>query len=204
MLDLAIPKQQAIVLPGPELAAMVVDHMTVHCPPTEHGDWELGQHPTDRTIGVVWRVGTSGTAQAGVRGSILYRWLGSLKDAGFTVTPRTDMAVFGRPDEESDTAWWLSADGWALAAVRHRAPVQRTMPPRPTPSVTVPLRTRAADLRHPLSGEFPESLTFTYKPTGVEVIADYPNWSEKIPHPAVWLTDLAETHRPALSPEGPR
>ncbi|MEV5854660.1 hypothetical protein [Streptomyces anulatus] len=190
-----IAPRQATVFPGPELARMVVAHMTAHCPPTEHGDWEIGQHPTDRTIGVVWRVGTSGTAQAGVRGSILYRWLGSLKDAGFTVMPRTDMAVFGRPDEESDTAWWLSVDRWDAAVVRHRAPVQRAAPPRPASSVTVPLKTRPADLKHRLSGEFPESITFTYRPTGVEVIANYPNWSEKIPRPARWLTDLADTRR---------
>ncbi|MFE2973353.1 hypothetical protein [Streptomyces sp. NPDC059258] len=195
-------QSQATVLPGPELARIVIDHMTTHCPGAEAGDWEIGQHPTNRTIGIVWRVGAAGFTQPGVRGTTLYRWLNSLKDAGFAVEARTDMTVFGRPDEHVATAWWLSVDGWSLAAVRHQAPVQRTVPPKPTPSVTLPLKTRTADLKHYVTGEFPESVTFEYKPAGLEVIADYPDWSERIPFPEAWLVDLAAANHPALSPEG--
>ncbi|WP_405506369.1 hypothetical protein OG323_06165 [Streptomyces cyaneofuscatus] len=178
---------------------MVVDHMTTHCPGTDFGDWEIGQNPTNGTIGVVWRVGTSRNGQAGVRGMVLYRWLNSLKDAGFVVEARTDMTVFGRPDEHAQTAWWLSVNGWDPAAVRHRAPVQRAARPRPIPSVTVPLTTRPADLWNAFLGEFPESITFEYKPTGLVVIASYPSTSQWIPRPAPWLTDLAETHRPTTA-----
>lgn len=52
--------------------------------------------------------------QAGIRGTTLYRWLLALRDAGLIAEARTDMEVFGRPDEQSDIAWWLHVTGFAI------------------------------------------------------------------------------------------
>lgn len=96
--------------PGP-LGEMVAQHMARFDEQTG-GDYEVAVDHRDDTAVVVWRPGMFGS-MAGVRGTMLWRWLCSLRDAGFTAQPRTDMEVFGKPDEEADIAWWLHVTDWA-------------------------------------------------------------------------------------------
>jgi hypothetical protein len=186
--------RQAPVWPSPELAAQVIEHMHAHCPGTPAGDWVIGQDPVDHHVHVVWQMGSMGFTQSGVRGTMLYRWLVSLKDAGFLVEACTDEKVFGRPGKHSEIAWWLDISGRGEALVAPK-PVVLKLKPEP-PVRTIPLRNRPAELQHPLTGEYPESATFTYTAAGVETQANYPNWSERVAEPGSWLAALANTHHP--------
>lgn len=168
--------------------------MHAHCPATECGEWLIGQDPVDHHVHVVWQVGSLGFTQSGVRGTMLYRWLVSLKNAGFIVEANTDEKVFGRPGQHSEIAWWLDISGRGEALVAPK-PVVLKLKPEP-PVRTIPLRTRPADLQHPVTGEFPESVTFTYKPGGVATQANYAQWSEGVAAPGAWLVTLADANHP--------
>jgi len=147
--------------PSPDLGPQVVDHMHTHCPATPAGDWTIGQHPTDHTVCVVYRVGSSGFTNPGIRGGMLHRWHSSLVDAGFQVDIRNDMTVFGRPDEESDIAWWLRVTGRGVPEVHEPS---RAMDRYPRalrrhdveldPATTPHMQTRLYGLAKPASVEF--------------------------------------------------
>lgn len=104
------PRQYPPLVPG-DLGGMVVQHMEryTHDP---CGDYEVAVDHGDGSVVVVWRQGMWGGMQ-GVRGTMLYRWLCSLRTAGFTAEPRLDMAPFGRPDEHAEIAWWLHVTAWS-------------------------------------------------------------------------------------------
>lgn len=191
-----LPKQPT-VWPSPKLAAQVIEHMHTHCPGTPAGDWIIGQDPVDHHVHVVWQMGSMGLYQSGVRGTMLYRWMESLKDAGFIVESSTDERVFGRPGVHSEIAWWLDVSGRGEARIAPE-PVALTLTPEP-PVRTIGLgRRRPADLHHPVTGEYPESVTFTYKPGGVATQANYRDWSQGIPRPGTWLVALADANRPDI------
>ncbi|MEU8623298.1 hypothetical protein [Streptomyces sp. NPDC048669] len=192
--------RQAPVWPSPELAAQVIEHMHAHCPGTPAGDWIIGQDPVDHHVHVVWQMGSMGLYQSGVRGTMLYQWLISLKDGGFIVEASTDEKVFGRPGKHSEIAWWLDISGRSEARFAPKPVVLKLRPETPVRTVDLGRR-RPADLQHPLSGEFPESVTFTYKAAGVETKADYPKWSERVPVPGAWLVALANANRPDQTSE---
>ncbi|MFE9886814.1 hypothetical protein [Streptomyces scopuliridis] len=172
-----------------DLANRVSDHMVKHWPGSPAGNWEVTRDRRDNTAIIVWRSGDLALGMQGVRGSMLYRWLGSLRNAGFVAAARTDMACFGRPDEESPVAWWLHITGWTDPGRGDVTPLPQV--PAEPPRQTIPLNSRPADLRHPLTGEYPESVTFTYRDAGIETTANYADWSELVPAPANWLTALA-------------
>lgn len=182
--------------PTPELASQVIKHMHTHFPSTPAGDWVIGQDPIDHHVHVVWQMGSMGLYQSGVRGTMLYRWLVSLQNAGFIVAANTDEKVFGRPGQHSDIAWWLDISGRGEARPAPE-PVLLKLKPEPSelPVRTISLgRRRPADLQHPLTGEYPQSVTFTYRDTGMETQANYANWSERVAEPSPWLLALAASN----------
>jgi hypothetical protein len=85
------------------LAERVSAHMETW-PGNEFGGWIVAEDHRDGSAVVVWRQADWG---GNVRGNMLYRWLGSLRDAGFTAEARLDMEALGRPDEMADIAHWL-------------------------------------------------------------------------------------------------
>ncbi|MDX3324781.1 hypothetical protein PV405_08880 [Streptomyces sp. ME02-6979-3A] len=167
--------------------------MHTHCPGTPAGDWVIGQDPVTHHVHVVWQMGSMGFGQSGVRGTMLYRWELSLKNAGFMVEASTDEKVFGRPGTHSEIAWWLDISGRGEARVALKPVVLKLKPePSEPPARTISLaRRRPADLQHPLTGEYPTSVTFTYRDTGMETQANYANWSERVAEPGPWLLALA-------------
>jgi hypothetical protein len=189
------------------LAERVANHMTVVFPTTvDAGAWQVARDSRDGTVVVVWRAGYE-PVQPQVRGMLLYRWLCSLRDAGFTAQARLDLAPFGRPDEVSrdGIARWLHVTGWAWPGVAVSEPLP-PLPPKPRRS-TVPLP-KGHGLRCPLSGIIPVEAQFTYRADAVEVVLIYelPEWSwgQLETRPAAWLLDLAEQHRPLAAPGGER
>lgn len=184
------------------LAEQVSAHMTSTFPIADlYGGWTVATDTRDGSAVVVWQPGDE-PAQPGVRGMLLYRWLCSLRDAGFTGEARTDMAVFGRPDEESPDriARWLHITAWSAPATVEVPPLP-PLPPK-TPSCVVPLPA-GHGLRCPLSGLLPTEAQFTYRPTGVEIVlvfetADF-SWGALETQPPAWLADLAEESRPAVT-----
>lgn len=101
------------------LASRVADVMTRIHPETQDciGGWTVAEDHRDGTAVVVWRQG-DGTWPATLRGTVMWRWLWALRGDGFTVEPRLDMEVFGRPDEESPDgrARWLHVTAWDAPA----------------------------------------------------------------------------------------
>lgn len=98
-----------------DLAYRVAEVMTRIHPETRDviGGWTVAEDHRDGTAVVVWQQG-DGTWPATLRGTVMWRWLWALRGAGFTVEPRLDMEVFGRPDEESPDgrARWLHVTAW--------------------------------------------------------------------------------------------
>ncbi|MET8694719.1 hypothetical protein ABZV65_19500 [Streptomyces bauhiniae] len=112
-----------ITLPDPTttaadwaLAEAVSHHMQTHFPDTTPAaSWTTARDERDNTAVVVAFPGSDPTLPGGCYATHLYRWLCSLRDAGFTVEARTDMEVFGRPDEQSPSgrARWIHVTAWA-------------------------------------------------------------------------------------------
>lgn len=98
-----------------DLAERVSAHMLATFPESPCGGWEVARDTRDNTAAVVWRAREMFGGMQGVRGTMLYRWLCSLRDAGFTAQPRLDEA-FGRPDETSAIAHWLHVTAWTAPA----------------------------------------------------------------------------------------
>lgn len=185
----------------PTLAQRVSDHMTTVFPEVvAAGGWTVAADTRDGSAVVVWRPGDE-PVQPRVRGMLLYRWLCSLRAAGFTAEALVDMSVFGRPVDSPDgVARWLHVTGWAAPD----RPVAVPLPPLPpkTPTVVVPLPA-GHGLRCPLSGLVPGDVAFTYRPAGVEVVLVYEtpdfSWGALETRPPAWLVSLAERHRPGVS-----
>lgn len=106
------------------LAEKVSDHMqNLFSDDHDAGGWIVAEDHRDGTAVVVWQPGnTEALLPGGARAILIYRWHVSLQNAGFASNPRTDMEVFGRPDEQSDDgrARWLHITGWDAERVDHR------------------------------------------------------------------------------------
>lgn len=186
-----------------DLAGQVDAHMQrIHPEATAAGGWTTARDSRDGSAVVAWRQGTE-PAQPGVRGTLLYRWLCSLRDAGFDAQARTDMEVFGRPDEESPDRYarWLHVTAWAQPEPHLAAPLP-PLPPEP-PQVITPLPS-GRRLVCPLSGVPVSELVFTYRPgRPVEIVLHYEagdwDWAALEPEPPQWLADFAEQHRPKVT-----
>lgn len=94
------------ITPTRPLADSVTDLMNRITADTDTCGWLVATDHRDGSAVVVYRT-DPGWPQTGVRGTTLYHWLLALRDAGYTAEARTDMEVFGRPEETSDIAWWL-------------------------------------------------------------------------------------------------
>ena len=98
-----------------ELAERVSQHMQSMFPDSEAAaSWVVARDERDNTAVVVAQPGYDHTLPGGCRAMHLFRWHTSLQYAGFTSEPRTDMEVFGRPEEQSHDgrARWLHITGW--------------------------------------------------------------------------------------------
>lgn len=183
------------------LAHRVSAHMTVTFPEVATaGGWTVAADTRDGTAAVVWQPGTEPMPPR-VRGMLLYGWLCSLRDAGFTGDARVDMSVFGRPVDSPDgVARWLHVTGWAAPEVTVTAPLP-PLPPK-VPQCVVPLPA-GHGLRCPLSGLVPQEVQFTYRTSGVETVLIYEtpdfSWGQLETRPPAWLASLAEQHRPGVS-----
>ncbi|MFI8351264.1 hypothetical protein [Streptomyces sp. NPDC085596] len=112
-----------ITLPDPvttptdwALAEHVSQHMQQHFPDTTPAaSWTVARDERDNTAVVVAFPGSDTNLPGGCYATHLYRWMLSLRDTGFTVEARTDMEVFGRPDEQSPTgrARWIHITAWS-------------------------------------------------------------------------------------------
>lgn len=164
------------------------------------GDYEVAVDHRDGTAVVVWRAGMFGSMQ-GVRGTMLYRWLCSLRTAGFTAEARLDMEVFGKPDEESEIAWWLHVTAWTDPA---RSPIP-IPPPRRTPRYEYRHVRLDPDAHPPVTNSLGSTgrlwgARFYYwpnRPVDVHVEYEHDAWLLPPPNVPQWLADLAEQHRPA-------
>ncbi|MFF2411798.1 hypothetical protein [Streptomyces sp. NPDC058092] len=180
-----------------EFALHVDEHMVKNFASTPAGDWECGRL-ADNTAVVVWQVGTMGLTQSGVRGTMLLRWLHSLHDAGFVVRSRTDMEIFGRPDEQSKIAWWLHITGWAAPEARTR---DRFVDRWPRPMYRSRVAARPDD-PNPFGGGRPVSYHFMYWAPGdfphpITYAIEYATHTESMSIlPPDWLVALAEEQRP--------
>jgi hypothetical protein len=187
------------MLTAVDVAVLVSDHMTKHFPEDGYaGGWTVARDRRDGTAVVVWRRADE-PVQPQVRGMALYRWLCSLRDAGFTGEARTDMEVFGRPEGQSQDgiARWLHVTAWSAPAAVADLPLA-PMPPRPpVVTVSVPVGRRMVC---PLSGVPVVELEFTYRPDRTEIVAHYQgdghDWAQVETEPPSWLAGLAEQHRP--------
>lgn len=193
-LTVRIPAQRNTTpTPAPTLGERVADHMRRFDHQTG-GDYEVAVDHRDDTAVVVWRCGMFGSMQ-GVRGTMLYRWLCSLRDAGFTAQARLDMEVFGKPDEESEIAWWLHVTAWTQPTPRPETPpcrpryIERHV--RLDPATAEPVTS-------PLGTGRPWGAVFRYWPDRVDFAIEYEHDACLLPPPQVpgWLADLAEEHRP--------
>jgi hypothetical protein len=181
-----------------DLARRLATHMETHVPDTEYaGGWTVARDQRDNTAVVVWR--GDEPVQPQVRGMTLYRWLCSLRLAGFTAEARTDMAVFGRPGDQSPDgiAHWLHVTGWSAPAPVAAEPLAPLPPQRPR--VTVPLP--HGRVVCPLTGVSAAEAQFTYRPDGgVEVVLHFEtpdlDWAQLEPRPPAWLLDIARMQAP--------
>lgn len=94
------------------LTARVAAHMEQFAD-SECGGWLVAEDHRDGTAVVVWQAREMFGGMPGIGGTMLWRWMWSLRGAGFAAVPRTDLEVFGRPDEESEYARWLHITAWS-------------------------------------------------------------------------------------------
>jgi hypothetical protein len=188
---------------GMGLAERTGAHMT-RCFPgaLPVGGWTVARDTRDGTAVVVWRSGGE-PVQPLVRGMVLYRWLCSLRDAGFAAEASTDMDVFGRPEQESPdrVARYLRVTAWSSAAAAAAEAPLPPLPPAP-PHAYVPLAPQQGhEFRCPLSGIVPAEVHVRYLPGGaLDLTLTYESgdrsWGQGVPAPPPWLLELVEKHRP--------
>lgn len=104
------------------LPEQVSAHMQDNFPEdVDAGGWICARDFRDNTAVVVWRPCRDNheLLPGGARAILIYRWHVSLQAAGFISVPRTDMEVFGRPDEQAPDgrARWLHITGWDAGLV---------------------------------------------------------------------------------------
>lgn len=191
-----------------DLAERVSQHMQTHFPDTvAAASWTVARDQRDNTAAVIAGPGSDPTMPGGSYAIHAWRWLCSLRDAGFTAEARTDMEVFGRPDEEAPggRARWLHVTAWdpsrcvpdrsisGLAAElwrklgltpKHYVPL--------TPGAHPPVDTVTRD------GVRPDLAVFAYPADGRMDVAVY---EEQTGHPVGvgqvpdWLREIGEAHR---------
>lgn len=194
-----------------ELAERVSRHMQTHFPDTTAAaSWTVARDERDNTAVVVVGPGDDPTMPGGSYGIHAYRWLCSLRDAGFTVEPRTDMEVFGRPDEQAPDgrARWMHITAWnETAAVPERSIVDlaeelcQKIGLRPQhyvqldPTAHPPVDTAFGAVVHA------ETACFTYHPDGkyggltVTVYQDETGYQVGVDKVPAWLREIGEAHR---------
>jgi hypothetical protein len=208
----AIPATETVVAEStvkPEtvtdLPGQVDAHMREHFPYDEPaGGWETARDYRDNTAVVVWR--RHGTdLPGGSRGILLYHWHLSLQSAGFICVGRTDMEVFGRPDEQSPDgrAMWIHVTGWEPNEVR---------PPRTVGQIAYELRRKlgvaeehvvpvdpatSPRLPHFMDGAMDRvhGLRFSEQNGRLKVTVVFRDAAEPLPNPPAWVLALAEEHK---------
>lgn len=187
-----------------DIPGQVDAHMKEHFPYDEAaGGWETARDYRDNTAVVVWRRNGT-TLPGGSRGILLYRWHLSLENAGFICEGRTDMEVFGRPDEQSEDgrAMWIHVTGWEPSEVR---------PPRTVGQIACELRRKlgvaeehvvpvdpAATrcLPRAISGAMDRvhALWFSEYKGQLQVAVAFQDAAEPLPHPPDWVLAIAADH----------
>jgi hypothetical protein len=168
----------------------------------ESGGWTVARDSRDNTAVVVWRAASDLLTMPQIRGFQLGRWLDSLRDAGFAAEPRTDMEVFGRPDEQSadGRARWLHVSNWVEPKARPESLGNRIgkvchhviLDPATTPLMDNYWR----------KGIRPDMVAFTYHPDdicdGLTAVVYAAGEEEGDPlgvYIPAWLRAIAEAHR---------
>ncbi|CAL9371472.1 hypothetical protein [Streptomyces sp. enrichment culture] len=190
---------------GIDLADQVRIHMETLFPEdVDAGGWICARDSRDGTAVVVWRPTKerSTLLPGGARAVLVYRWHVSLQNAGFIVTPRTDMEVFGRPDEEADDgrARWMHITGWDPdRVVKPRTVQQLATELKQKVGVTPTHRVRlnaATVAELPDSGSRIRALLFQYRDDGtVDVDVNLDSTCQSWPNPPAWVLAIAEQHR---------
>lgn len=160
--------------------------------------WIVACDYRDNTAVVVHRQTNDLLTMPAARGMSLYKWLCSLRDAGFTAEARTDMEVFGRPDEQSSDglAHWLHITGWSEPQVR---------PGRTISELAQELRDKLGQLPEhnvvlnpgsvpELSGQPVHGFRFSTFKDALQVTVIFDETAEPLPDPPGWVLDLARQH----------
>ncbi|MCX4809071.1 hypothetical protein OG601_46945 [Streptomyces sp. NBC_01239] len=186
-----------------DLADRVVAHMQGKFPDdVDAGAWTVARDSRDNTAVVVWRAASDLLTLPQIRGLRLGRWLDSLRDAGFTADARTDMEVFGRPDEQSPDgrARWLHITGWTKPQPRVDRVAGRTA--KVCHHVVLDPATTPLMDNHWRKNIRPDMVAFTYHPDGicggltaVVYVAGEEAGDPLGVHIPDWLRDIAEAHR---------
>lgn len=188
-----------------DLPGQVDAHMREHFPYTvDAGGWVTARDYRDNTAVVVWRPGDADLMPGGIRAILIYRWHVSLQNAGFICVPRTDMEVFGRPDEQAPDgrARWIHITGWNPELVRPDKSLDRLayelrrklgvaeehiVPVDPATTPLLPSRlTGSAGRVH--------SLQFSEYKGRLQVTVNFENFAESLPNPPDWVLAIAEEH----------
>lgn len=194
-----------------ELAERVSQHMQTHFPDTmAAASWVVARDERDNTAVVVAQPGYDNTLPGGCRAIHLYRWHTSLSDAGFTCEGRTDLEVFGRPDEQSadGRARWIHVTNWeSKLAVPDRSVSEMVDELKEKLGLLPSHYVRLDPADHPPVDAVnrqqvrADLAVFTYQPDGkyggltVTVYEDgsgYPVGVDKVP---AWLREIGEAHR---------
>jgi hypothetical protein len=184
-----------------DVADRVSAHMETTFPYIEtSGGWICLRDERDGSAAIAYKNGSSLLDTVGIRGNMLWRWMCSLRDVGFTVEPRLDMELYGDPDAESPDgrARWLHVSAWATPV--ERKPRMQLFPYDSHVVVLDP------DANPPMDGVMhkgvrPNLAVFTYLPDGryggmtVSVYANevgQPVATNAVPS---WLWDIGMAHR---------
>ncbi|MFI1485679.1 hypothetical protein [Streptomyces sp. NPDC020747] len=189
-----------------DLPGQVDAHMREHFPDTvDAGGWMTARDYRDNTAVVVWRPGDADLMPGGIRAILIYRWHVSLQNAGFTCVPRTDMEVFGRPDEQAPDgrARWIHITGWDPELVRpHRSFTRLEKELRQKigvaaehqihvdPASVPPLSGAMGGAPQPVHG-----LRFQYAEKRLYVTVVFKDTAEPLPDPPACVLAIAEEHR---------
>ncbi|AWT42610.1 MULTISPECIES: hypothetical protein [Streptomyces] len=198
-----------------ELAERVSRHMQTHFPDTTAAaSWTVARDERDNTAVVVAGPGDDPTMPGGSYGIHAYRWLCSLRDAGFTAEPRTDMEVFGRPDEQAPggRARWLHITAWDETAIRPERSIVGLVNELCQKIGLLPQHFVQLDpsAHPPVDAAFgaavrADTARFAYHPDGGMTVAvyqgetGYPVSTGQVP---AWLREIGEAHREHASPFG--
>ncbi|MGY1498581.1 hypothetical protein ACW4TU_18610 [Streptomyces sp. QTS52] len=165
---------------------------------SEAGDWQIARDYRDDTAIVVWRCTGDLLTMPRIRGQQLYRWLGSLHDAGFTVQARTDMEAFGRPGEESadGIAHWLHVTGWQPTQSRTPETLSEIAKRLRNRLGVVPEHNVTLDpgLVPQIDGRRVHGIRFATVNGALRVAVAFEDEALLLPDPPGWVADLARAH----------